>query len=67
MDKDDNKGKNNNSNDNGNDGKGNNNDGGNGNSGGGSVFARDGQGNNRLVVVLCFTLVVWRLHTMEII
>ncbi len=60
-------GKDNGSKDDGNDGKDNNNDGGNGNSGGGGVSAGSGQGNIRLVAVICRALVVWHLHTVGII
>ncbi len=65
--KDKNNGKDNNSKDNGGGGKDDNNDGGNGNSGGGGISASSGQGNVRLVAVLCGALVVWHLHTVEII
>ncbi len=58
-----NNGKDNNSKDKGNDGEGDNNDSGNGDSGGGSVLVGGGQGNVRLVAVLCRALVVWRLQT----
>ncbi len=67
MGKENDNGKDNNSKDDGNDGKDNNNDGINGDSGGGSVSAGSGQGNVRLVAVLCHVLVVWCLHTIAII
>jgi hypothetical protein len=67
MGKDDNNGKDNNSKDNGDNSEDDNNDGGNGNSGGGGDSAGGGQGNVRLVAVLCYALVVWRLHTIGII
>ncbi len=67
MSKVNNNGKDNNSEDDGNDGKDNNNDGGNGNSGGSGVSDGGGQGNVRLVAVLCRALVVWCLHTVGII
>ncbi len=60
-------GKDNDSEDNSNDGKDDNNDGSNGDSSGGSVSAGGGQGNVRLVAVLCHALVVWCLHTIGII
>ncbi len=66
MGKNDDNGKDNNSKDNGNNGEDNNNDGGNGNSGGGNVSACSGQGNVRLVAVLCRALVVWHLHIVGI-
>jgi hypothetical protein len=65
--KDDNNGKDNNSKDKGNNGEDDNNDGGNGNRGSGGVSAGGGQGNVRLVAVLCHALVVWCLHTIGII
>jgi hypothetical protein len=67
MGKDDNNGKDDDSKDDSNDSKDGNNDGGNGNSGGGSVSAVSGQGNVRLVAVICRALVVWHLHTVGII
>ncbi len=67
MGKDDNNGKDKDSKDDSNNGRDNNNDGGNGNSSGGGISAGCGQGNVRLVAVLCRALVVWRLHTIGII
>ncbi len=67
MGDDDENGKDNNSKDNGKDGEDHNNDGGNGNSGGGGISTSGGQGNVRLVAVLCRALVVWHLHTVGII
>ncbi len=67
TEEDNNNGKDNDSDDDNDDGKDNSNDGGNGNSSGGGVFAGSGQGNVRLVAVLCRTLVVWHLNTIGII
>jgi hypothetical protein len=64
---DDDNGKDNDSKDNGDNGEEDNNDSGNSNSGGGGVSAGGGQGNVRLVAVLCRALVVWHLHTVGII
>ncbi len=65
--KDSNNGKDDNGEDNGDNGEGENSVGGNGNSGGGGISAGGGQGNIRLVAVLCRVLVVWCLHTIGII
>jgi hypothetical protein len=69
MGEDDDNGKDKDSKDYGDDGEDDNNDGGNSDSGGGGVSAGGGQGNLRLVAVLCRALVVfvWRLHTVGII
>jgi hypothetical protein len=65
--RDDNNSKDNDSKDDGDEGEDDNNDGGNGDSGGGGVPAGSGQGNVRLVAVLCCALVFWHLHTVGII
>ncbi len=67
MGEEDDNGKDNNSKDNGNNGKDESNDKGNGDSGGGSISVGGGQGNVRLVAVLCRALIVWCLHTIGII
>ncbi len=60
-------GKNNDSKDNGDNGKDNNNEGSYGDSSGRGISASGGQGNIRLVAVLCHALVVWHLHIVGII
>jgi hypothetical protein len=65
--KDDDSGKDNDSKEDSDDGKENNNDGSNGNSCCGSISAGSGQGNVRLVAVLCCALVAWHLRTIGII
>ncbi len=67
MGKDNNNGKDNGSEDDGDNGEGGNNVGGNGDSGGGGISESGGQGNVRLVAVLCHALVVLYLHTVGII
>ncbi len=67
MGKNNDNSKDNNIKDDGDNDKEDNNDGGNGDSDGGNVSAGSGQGNVRLVAVLCHALVVWHLHTIGII
>ncbi len=67
MGKDDNDGRDDDSKDDSDNGEDDNNDGGKGDSGGGGISASSGQGNVRLVAVLCRALVVWRFHTVGII